>query len=177
MAEMMFQVLRTCAKSPLRSGRVGRGAVRAFTLVEILIVVVILGILASIVMAQFANAFGDAERVAFATDLRAYLKGAEAFYLDTSAYPPATATGVVPTGFENYVDAGRWVHPTPIGGHWDVEFENLGVTSALGVHFDDGAMPGTDLLEELDTTIDDGDLTTGRFRWIDTDRLYFVIFE
>ncbi|MEM7576415.1 MAG: type II secretion system protein [Planctomycetota bacterium] len=162
---------------PCRRTAVGVYATFGFTLVEILIVVVILGILASIVMAQFANAFGDAERVAFTTDLRAYLKGAETFYLDTSAYPPATASGVVPTGFENYVDAGRWTRATPIGGRWDVEFENYGVRAALGVHFDDGSMPPNDLLNELDRSIDDGDLTTGRFRWLDSDRLYFIIHE
>lgn len=140
--------------------------------------VVILGVLASIVMSQFANAFSDAERVSFATDLRAYLKGAEAFHLDTNTYPPAAASGVVPAGFESYVDAGRWRRPTPLGGQWDVEFENYGVTSALGVHFSDGSgMPSAELLEDLDRTIDDGDLDAGRFRWLDSDRLYFVILE
>ncbi|MEM1446100.1 MAG: type II secretion system protein [Planctomycetota bacterium] len=173
----MNSPLQTKMRFRRRFGPVRGGVARAFTLVEIMIVLVILGILATIVMAQFANAFGDAERVAFATDLRAYLKGAEAFYLDTNAYPPATASGVVPTGFENYVDDGRWTRATPIGGRWDVEFENYGITSALGVHFVDGAMPDNDLLTELDRGIDDGDLNTGRFRWLDADRLYFIIID
>lgn len=151
---------------------------RAFTLIEILIVVVILGILASIVTTQFASAFGEAERTAFVTDLRAYLKGAEAFYLDTSTYPPATDTGDVPTGFENYVDAGRWQRITPIGGSWDVEFNSYGVESALGVHFESSAaIPDDDFMISIDRVIDDGDIDTGRFRRLAADRFYFVIIE
>jgi prepilin-type N-terminal cleavage/methylation domain-containing protein len=161
-----------------RRTRRGVASCVGFTLIEILIVVVILGILASIVMTQFASAFGDAERVAFTTDLRSYLKGAEAFYLDTEAYPPAAAAGVVPTGFENYIDAGRWQRPTPIGGRWDVEFQSGGVTSAIGVQFATAsAIPEDAFLEAIDEVMDDGDLTTGRFRWLDAQRLAFVILE
>lgn len=174
----MFHGRRSRHHPANRTRRDIRRAAGAFTLIEILIVVVILGILASIVTSQFANAFGDAERVAFSTDLRSYLKGAEAFYLDTNAYPPATASGVVPVGLENYIDAGRWGRDTPIGGRWDVEFENYGVTSAIGVHFNSAAgVPDADFLTGIDRTIDDGNLNTGRFRWLDSDRLYFVIME
>ena len=179
MSSWMPCVTSTRCALPRRCGRVGVcRAVTGFTLIEILIVVVILGILASIVMSQVASAFGDAERTAFVTDLNAYLKGAETFYLDTDRYPPAADAGEVPAGFENYVDMGRWKRQTPIGGHWDIEFNNYGVTSAIGVHFtNSAAIPDDAFLELIDRTIDNGNLATGVFRRLDADRFYYIILE
>jgi prepilin-type N-terminal cleavage/methylation domain-containing protein len=53
--------------------RVGRGGDRGFTLIEILIVIVILGILASIVIPQFSNAAHSARENTLKDDLR-YLR-------------------------------------------------------------------------------------------------------
>lgn len=65
---------------------------RAFTLVEILIVVIILGILAAIVVPQFATAVGDsAETATF--DQLGKVRRALAYYYATndSQYPPLLA--------------------------------------------------------------------------------------
>ena len=54
-------------------------ASRAFTLVEILIVVLILGILAAIVVPQFAGAAEESRRSAFVTELKVFMDGAELY--------------------------------------------------------------------------------------------------
>ncbi len=65
--------------------------VRAFTLVEILIVVVILGILAAIVTPQFASAADDAAETATYDQLQKVRKSLSYYYLrNDSLYPEVT---------------------------------------------------------------------------------------
>jgi len=65
---------------------------RAFTLVEILIVVVILGILAAMVVPQFASATGEAQQVATFDQLKKVRSALAIYYLqNASRYPQVTA--------------------------------------------------------------------------------------
>ena len=68
----------------------------AFTLVEILIVVVILGILAAIVVPQFANATQDSARAAFVSELRVFTDAAEYYAVREGAYIPDGGSGQCP---------------------------------------------------------------------------------
>jgi prepilin-type N-terminal cleavage/methylation domain-containing protein len=150
------------------------GAERAFTLVEILIVVVILGILAAIVVPQFANASQDAKVVAFTTSVRTFADAAVLYQNTTGLYLEDSGTGDLPSGWEPYVNEDEWTNGTPIGGEWDFEFQSFGITSAFGVDF--GAdNPGDAFMILIDQGFDDGDLATGAFRKIDNDRYYYVL--
>lgn len=81
---------------------------KAFTLVEILIVVVILGILAAIVVPQFTNATQDAQQ----GNLRAQIKGLqnqiELYKARTNSYPDLVGSGwtllIDPNGDGNFDD-------------------------------------------------------------------------
>jgi len=151
-----------------------RTARRAFTLVEILIVVVILGILAAIVIPQFASATDSARHNAFVTDLNALTKAVSA-YAGIHGLPPDSSSGVMPTELSSYMDASRYEKPTALGGVWDVEVDDSGVTLAIGVHFNNSDNPGDDVMTEIDEQIDDGNLATGGFREIAADRYYNVL--
>ena len=71
--QISTKVGQTCRSAP-KSGRRGNAAlpscIAAFTLVEILIVVIILGILAAIVIPQFTNASNDARNNSVASTLQ-----------------------------------------------------------------------------------------------------------
>jgi general secretion pathway protein G len=150
-----------------------RKARSAFTLVEILIVVVILGILAAVVVPQFASVSDEARQGAFIASLKTYADTAEYFAVREGFYPPDGSSGQIPTGFEDYVDQDEYESPTPIGGVWDTEYNDSGVTSAIGVHFNGDPVPSYML--QIDETFDNGDLASGIFQELGTDRFYYIV--
>lgn len=147
-----------------------------FTLVEILIVVVILGILAAIVIPSFANATSDTQKTAFVQDLRTFEKAIMLYHGEKGEYPPDGGSGTVPAGLEPYVRVADWQSGTPIGGVWDNETDDiLGV--GIGVHFNGtGQTRDAAYMQQIDAMIDDGNLSTGAFRQYG-DRYYRVIRE
>jgi prepilin-type N-terminal cleavage/methylation domain-containing protein len=148
----------------------------AFTLVEILIVVVVLGILVAIVIPHFGNATEDSRRGAFVSELRGLVDAVELYAVRERAYPADGSSGECPPGFELYVDEADFERGTPVGGVWDVELNELGITSAIGVHFWGGGPVKDDAyMTIVDEIYDDGDLTTGFFRRLDADRYYAVV--
>lgn len=80
-----------------------RGAdVRAFTLVELLIVVVILGILAAIVIPQFSDASGDAKISSITSDLLVVRRQIGLYRLQhNGSYPPFAQFEVLMTSKSN----------------------------------------------------------------------------
>jgi general secretion pathway protein G len=66
---------------------------RAFTLVEILIVVVILGILAAIVIPRFANASKDARRASLSSQLQAVRAQIQLYIIEHGDQRPPNFTG------------------------------------------------------------------------------------
>ena len=78
---------------------------RGFTLVEILIVVIILGILAAIVIPQFTSASSDARNNSLASTLQTMRGQIELFKIQHGDTPPAqTALTVVLTGKTSTAD-------------------------------------------------------------------------
>ena len=149
-----------------------------FPPVEIVMVMAMIGVFASLVVASVQGVTKDTTRTTFLTSVRAYVDAAQRFRLATNDYLPESDSGVVPDGFEGFIIPARWAKRTPIGGMWDVEFDTFGVTSALGVDFTGSAQgPGDVYMRGIDAAIDDGDLTSGHFRKLAADRFYFIIAE
>ncbi|MEM9347476.1 MAG: prepilin-type N-terminal cleavage/methylation domain-containing protein [Planctomycetota bacterium] len=145
-----------------------------FTLMEILIVVVILGILAAIVIPSFASATEDTRKAAFAQDIRAFETGILRYEIDFGEFPPDGGSGTVPLGLEDYVNVPKWQSGSPIGGVWDNETDDV-LTAGMGVHFDGtGQTRDASYMADIDLMIDDGEVTTGSFRNFG-DRYYRVI--
>jgi general secretion pathway protein G len=76
---------------------------KAFTLVEILIVVVILGILAAIVIPQFTNASQDAQRGNIQTQLQSIRNQIELFRVKNNGNSPALVGNTQTTAFAELV--------------------------------------------------------------------------
>ncbi|MCF7974254.1 MAG: prepilin-type N-terminal cleavage/methylation domain-containing protein [Phycisphaerae bacterium] len=148
---------------------------KGFTLVEILLVVVILGILAAIVVPQFSSAALDSANTAFATSLRGFVDAAMIYQVKTGRYPDNSASGICPTGLEAYIEQAKWERMTPLGGMWDLELNSFGYTLLIGVHFISGLSKDDLYMTQVDALFDDGNLDTGCFRKIAIDRYYYII--
>ncbi len=152
-----------------------RHSQRAFTLIELLIVVVILGMLAAIVVPASVEVATESEHSAFATELRIFVDAAAIYEARTQRDLEDSSSGAVPSGFEVYINAKGWLDGTPIGGVWDAEQNSFGVKSALGVHFLNGEAKDDGYMGQLDALIDDGNLSSGGFRKLADDRFYYIL--
>lgn len=150
---------------------------RGFTLVEILIVVVILGILAAIVTPQFASASESAKQASFITSLKSFANASELYRTTYGMYPEDASTGELPSGMERWIREDDWTSTTPIGGSWDCERNGIGGHAcSVGVHFDGAGMSRDDAyMQQIDETFDDGDLEDGSFQKIGNDRFYLIV--
>ncbi len=152
-------------------------AARAFTLIEILIVVTILGILAGIASLMAASAVIDTRLTVFVADLRV-LGDATMMHNAQEGLPvPEAAPGSLPPDLDPYLtQQDKFNAITPIGGEWDVTSDTLGVASAVGVVFT-GAGPTRDdaFMARADAMLDDGDLTSGVFRKLDANAYYLIV--
>jgi len=161
---------------PGDSARVVGRAAAGFTLIEILVVVVILGILAAVVTTSFANAGTQASQTAFVTNLRTFVDACEYAKMRDGVYPADTSSGVYPPELAESITPGEWVGGTPIGGVWDTELNDSGVSAAVGVHFNGvGETRDDAYMTEVDAIFDDGALATGVFQKLAGGRYYWVL--
>ena len=145
---------------------------RAFTLVEIMVVVVIIGLLAAIAIPTIAKVRRNAQNSRFINDLRAFSQAYETYALKYGSWPPNAGTGVVPTGMSGELRDANWTAVTSLGGHWNWDYKYVSSITAgisvVGATVDDAQMA------EIDAKIDDGDLATGNFVKVN-DRYTYIL--
>ena len=147
-----------------------------FTLVEILIVVVILGILAAVITPNFADASDEARRTAFISELDIFKDACEYYMAKEGTLLPDSSSGAFPPQLTGFAKPGGWTDGTPVGGVWDVETNDNGIVSGIGVHFDGTGETRDDAyMQFIDVIIDNGDITTGTFRRIAGGRYYYIL--
>lgn len=145
---------------------------QGFTLVELMIVVVIIGLLASFAIPAFNRTRVVSRGTAFLNDLRVFADAADTYMIETGEYLEDSGSGSVPTGWDAYISTAKWTGGTPIGGVWDVELDSFGIKAGLGVHGPDFT---SQQMQDIEDSYDDGDLSTGKFRRIAADRYYFIL--
>lgn len=156
--------------------RISTHARNAFTLVEILIVVVILGIIAAIVVPSFANAVEPSKHASFATSCKAFSQAMMYYRAENGQWPEDGTSGQAPAGTEDLLDLAAFESITPIGGVWDGESDLSGLGYGIGVHFDgSGETRDAAYMTLIDEMMDDGDLTTGGFMEFPGNRYYMVL--
>lgn len=136
-----------------------RRLVSGFTLVEIMMVVVIVGILASIAISAFERVRSRSIATRLANDFRIYRDAFETFALEEGRWPPDSTPSVVPAGMEGRLN--RFWEESQTGDKWDWEYRAVGVTAGISLQ---GVRTDRDTMEIVDDILDDGNLATGTFR-------------
>lgn len=143
-----------------------------FTIVETMIVVGIVGVVATIALPSFAKVRRSARATAFAAELRVAAGAFEMYAMHNVDYPADAAPGVMPDGMREYLRRTAWSEGTPLGGQWDWErdtAEALAAIRAIGVSL------STAEWQALDQKIDDGDVDIGAFRASGTNGCLYII--
>jgi prepilin-type N-terminal cleavage/methylation domain-containing protein len=127
----------------------------AFTLVEIMVVVVLIGLLAALAMPAFSRMRQRSQASLLANDFRQYEAAFQRFALENGSWPVATAMGLVPTGMSGFLPNG-YTQPSPLGGGylWSGPSRNVVLR---------GTLASDAVMQMVDTVLDDGTLTTGNF--------------
>ena len=146
----------------------------AFTLAEVMIVVAIICLLAVLAVPSFLRARQRAQNTRFINALRVASSAFDTYAVEHNSYPADVNRGIVPAGMGTYFDATlKWTSTTPIGGQWDWDKDVFGFKAGVSVV---SPTASVQQLTEIDATIDDGDLNSGRFQALPSGR-YTCILE
>lgn len=158
-----MQTFQTLAPRPRRAA--------GFTLVEIMVVVVIIGLLAVLALPAFSKSRQSSQNNRFISDLRVFAQAFESFSMQNGTWPPNAGSGVIPTGMAGDFRNASWLDGNSVGGRWNWDFNNFGVVAGIAAT----NVTAPDLqMQMIDRRIDDGDLTTGLFRKVGMRFIYIL---
>lgn len=146
---------------------------RAFSLVELLIVIAIIGIVAAIAIPTMAPLNRRTKVTATAADFRTFGDAFRAFSYLEGGWPPDSHETVPPgVGMEAYLSKGAFERESPIGGRYNWEgpshYDYAGISLTT-------TPASVEEMEQLDDILDDGVLTTGFFRLMPNGRYTYVL--
>jgi prepilin-type N-terminal cleavage/methylation domain-containing protein len=132
-----------------------------FTLIEIMVAVVIIGLLAAIAIPTAMRIQRRAQNTTFVSDIRTFSQAFETYATKYGKWPAnAASAGVVPPGMSGELRDANWTATASVGGHWNWDNNRNGVKAGISVQ---GVTASDDQMADIDAMIDDGDLSSGHF--------------
>ncbi len=132
---------------------IARRRSRGFTLLELMVVIVIIGVLAALIAPNVLSRVGQAKITAAKTDINSLMNALKIYKLDNGRYPSSDqglqalvvkpTTGTIPDNWKNYLDKlpeDPWHHPYQYanpGVHGDIDVFSFGADGQAGGEGDD----------------------------------------
>src|SRR3954463_16570332 len=127
----------------------------AFTLVEIMVVVVIIALLAALAIPAFQRGRQRSIASRYVNDFRQFDSSFQRYATENGSWPPAAAISVEPTGMAGYLPT-AFTASTPMGGG----YQWSGPSSYIVIR---GSQATDAIMQLVDAALDDGDLNAGSF--------------
>jgi type IV pilus assembly protein PilA len=157
-------------------------APRGFTLVEIMVVVVIIGLLAALAIPAFQRSQRASQNARAINDFRIFSQAFEIYNAQHGAWPNNVGAGVIPSlpyPMAGDFKADAWqATSTSIGGRWNWD-NNITSNGTAGISISNTAsssLVSDAQLTEIDEKLDDGNLSSGIFQKVSASRVtYFLV--
>lgn len=142
-----------------------------FTLVEIMIVVVIIGILIAIAIPGFKNVKEASLSARLAKDYQVFAEAINRYDLANGQFPAPNNIGEIPTDLRGSINESAWIE-TGVGGSWMLLHNSFGTVATVALI---GSNMGDIQMTQVDFILDDGDLGNGNFRKFGTGRYALIL--
>lgn len=146
---------------------------KGFTLMEIMVVAVIIGMLASIAIPGFTASRRSSIAATAAGDITSFADEFALYNLREGIWPADGLPSTIPNGMEQ-LENGLWQTRTAIGGQWDWDFESSGFTAGVSIR---GFTVTDETVQRIDELIDDGNTSTGALVRMGADHLAYILQE
>lgn len=135
---------------------------RGFSIIELVIVIVIVGLLAAIAVPRLAAFGANGKYAATHQGFRQIASALDMYHADHLGYPPNASIATLPPEMVGYLDEFSFTVPPPIGRAWDWNGEGSGIMSH-GVNLSIHTVPEADRAE-MESRFDDDQPETGLYR-------------
>lgn len=139
-----------------------------FTLVETMVVVTIIGLLASLSIPGVQSARKNSVASRFANDFRTYSAAFEVYATENGRWPDDVNRGVIPPEMDGQLRG--FDQPSYQNSRWDWDYQVAGITAGVTLR---GTID-TAILARVDSILDDGNLSSGRFRSTSSGATYIL---
>ncbi len=148
---------------------------RAFTLIELIVVIIVIGILAAMVVPKAMNAQGETALTATAADLKAIENALSLYVAEHGAYPRDVNRRKMVSVLDPYFKSDNpFSKPAPIGGSYDYEGPPNWSPVQISIRSERDSSHSQQTALELDEYMDNADLRTGSLRRKGS-RTYYII--
>jgi len=149
---------------------------RAFTMIELLVVIIVVGILAAMVVPKFATAQQDTSLAATAEDLKVIEAALQMYVAKNGTYPRDVNRTKYPPELKPYFKNGNpFEKLVPLGGKYDYEGPPNWNPVQISMRTESGTVGHTEAeAQRLDDYMDDGNLATGLIRR-QGGRTYYIV--
>jgi len=135
---------------------------KAFTLVELVIVILILGVLAAIAAPKLFDVMEESEVATTLANVQVILDAVERYHADHASLPGDVNRGIFPPDLDGYLHERVFTNPGPLGSLYD--WDGPGTSKpviALAIVFPRSGVSSTEFYQRIEQAIDDGDSSTG----------------